>query len=626
MRCALRGVTQSPLRHKAGLLFGVCCIVASAKLWLFNLQTSSGSMQQTVTRQSRRYAVPPREENASPPPAELGGYFPPVADDSALAIDVDMCTRGLCERDELTDHIVPRFWQPPPRRTGGDDDARLREVQRLHGHPTILILVSAYRDFQCPETIAQALLRAAVPERVTIAAVEQRMPGLDRDLQRCVPARSACNGLAANASAANKLAPKLLAALCGKRRRQLRTISLDARRAEGPTYPRHVLSRMYRGEEFVLQIDAHTHFVEGWDESLLAQWRATGNEFAVISSYPTDSNGSMTSGFRSRRHTRPVMCLSRFDRGRDYPRLMIHGQQPDGPPPAHLRHTPMLQPFWAAGFSFARGHWAVRVPYDPLLPMVFQGEEISMGVRAWTHGYDFYAPSASSVFHEYEVFSWRRQQRKAATPTFFDKPYRNATQELRAMNRLTALIQLNTTLLPGAYDGRAAARYGLGHVRPAALFYSTFQLDRALLRQWPLCPFVTSGRMHTELSAFLERGSGRGVDYAHAAQANYTIVGWRGVPVHMDDFPGQNAPLARTQRMDPLTIRHRHAEGAGRTPSAAACSALLLTSTCQAAGEQPGGACNSRPAGCCAGATRGDDSKLSDEARLIQRMDPLSSG
>ena len=68
-----------------------------------------------------------------------------------------------------------------------------------------------------------------------------------------------------------------------------------------------------------------------------------------------------------------------------------------------LEETPMLQPFWAAGFSFSRGHFVARVPYDCCLPMMFQGEEISMAARAWSHGYDFYAPMASVVFHEYEV-------------------------------------------------------------------------------------------------------------------------------------------------------------------------------------------------------------------------------
>ena len=69
------------------------------------------------------------------------------------------------------------------------------------------------------------------------------------------------------------------------------------------------------------------------------------------------------------------------------------------PPP--IKGMPQLHPYWAAGFSFSRGHFAVNVPYDPYLPMVFMGEEISMGVRAFTHGYDFYTPEKNVCFHTY---------------------------------------------------------------------------------------------------------------------------------------------------------------------------------------------------------------------------------
>ena len=33
---------------------------------------------------------------------------------------------------------------------------------------------------------------------------------------------------------------------------------------------------------------------------------------------------------------------------------------------------PQLEPYWAAGFSFSRGHFKLRVPYDAYQPMVFQ--------------------------------------------------------------------------------------------------------------------------------------------------------------------------------------------------------------------------------------------------------------
>ena len=33
-----------------------------------------------------------------------------------------------------------------------------------------------------------------------------------------------------------------------------------------------------------------------------------------------------------------------------------------------------------------------------------------MGLRAWTHGYDLYAPARSVMFHEYAAFSSRRKK------------------------------------------------------------------------------------------------------------------------------------------------------------------------------------------------------------------------
>ncbi len=47
-----------------------------------------------------------------------------------------------------------------------------------------------------------------------------------------------------------------------------------------------------------------------------------------------------------------------------------HLSQPEDYP--EIRGMPQLQPFWAAGFSFSRGHFKIRVPYDAYQPMVFQ--------------------------------------------------------------------------------------------------------------------------------------------------------------------------------------------------------------------------------------------------------------
>lgn len=65
------------------------------------------------------------------------------------------------------------------------------------------------------------------------------------------------------------------------------------------------------------------------------------------------------------------MCDSIFEDEGAY-RHMRHDQEPEELP--KIQGEPMLHPFWAAGFSFARGHFVVQVPYDQYLPMIFQGE------------------------------------------------------------------------------------------------------------------------------------------------------------------------------------------------------------------------------------------------------------
>jgi hypothetical protein len=40
-----------------------------------------------------------------------------------------------------------------------------------------------------------------------------------------------------------------------------------------------------------------------------------------------------------------------------------------------------ISPLWAAGFNFSESSVLIEVPYDPLLPQLFFGEELSMAAR-----------------------------------------------------------------------------------------------------------------------------------------------------------------------------------------------------------------------------------------------------
>jgi hypothetical protein len=42
-----------------------------------------------------------------------------------------------------------------------------------------------------------------------------------------------------------------------------------------------------------------------------------------------------------------------------------------------------------------------QVPFDPFLPWIFMGEEISMSARLWTAGYDIFSPTVNVLNHYY---------------------------------------------------------------------------------------------------------------------------------------------------------------------------------------------------------------------------------
>ena len=70
------------------------------------------------------------------------------------------------------------------------------------------------------------------------------------------------------------------------------------------------------------------------------------------------------------------------------------------PPYTPLYHT-ILHYTVAAGFFFAPAGFLKEVPFDPFLPWIFMGEEISMSARMWTSGYDIFSPTINVLNHYY---------------------------------------------------------------------------------------------------------------------------------------------------------------------------------------------------------------------------------
>lgn len=209
---------------------------------------------------------------------------------------------------------------------------------------TIFIQIASYRDFQCRLTLESAFGRAKYPERLRVAVVDQIVSGED---VRCDEPIVSCD-------------KDPTQALC-KYKNQVDVYQMEAGLSVGPVFARHIGYRMYRGEYYATQSDAHVSFTVDWDVDIIQQVEQTHNEMAVLSTYLTDVQGSIDEHGHSKRKTRPIMCNTRWEGGVQGMHLR-HGAQPEKLPSIH--GEPQLSPWWAAGYSFSRGHFVVNVPYD----------------------------------------------------------------------------------------------------------------------------------------------------------------------------------------------------------------------------------------------------------------------
>ena len=172
----------------------------------------------------------------------------------------------------------------------------------------------------------------------------------------------------------------------------------------GPEIARYLASQLWRGEEYFLQIDAHSVWADAWDEQMKAMEQAAPATWpgkAVITNYPPGAvMGDKTRGFQRAAGSR--MCGSMFAAktgGEGGIVRMSASMRWESLPPS----APLFAPFVAAGFFFCRSEFLKDVPFDPFLPWIFMGEEILLSARLFTSGWDIFSPTHDVIGHQYTV-------------------------------------------------------------------------------------------------------------------------------------------------------------------------------------------------------------------------------
>jgi hypothetical protein len=186
---------------------------------------------------------------------------------------------------------------------------------------------------------------------------------------------------------------------------RFKIISIHYSQSKGCCWARHKIQKLYDNEEYTLQLDSHHRFVKGWDtilKNMHNQLKQKGVLKPLITAYlpsydPDDDP--------NKRCDKPWK-INFKEITKDRQVLFI---------PSNInRHYLLKQPigarFYSAHFTFADGKFVTEVPHDPEL--YFTGEEMSITVRAYTHGY--------TLFHPHIVIAWHEYTRKNRTKHWDD--------------------------------------------------------------------------------------------------------------------------------------------------------------------------------------------------------------
>lgn len=280
--------------------------------------------------------------------------------------------------------------------------------------PRIFVQITSYRDPECQWTVKDLYLKATHPSRIFVGIFWQSIPEED---DHCF------------------LEPSPYP-------EQVRITQVDASVSQGACWARAQAQQLWEGEEYVLQLDSHMRFEEGWDETLIQLHQTLPNPRSVLTTYPA---GYIPPHEIEHRVTYTLVAKEFNSEG-----VLTFGSKVI--PPERAPSLPIPGAFISGNMLFGPGLLVREVPYDPFL--YFFGEEITLSVRLWTHGYDIYHPPHPVLYHH-----WKRDYRR----THFDDHRDWTLLNRRSYARVRHLLGVEPSSDPDVLE--ALDEFGLGKLR-----------------------------------------------------------------------------------------------------------------------------------------------------------------
>lgn len=312
---------------------------------------------------------------------------------------------------------------------------------------SILVSLASYRDPNLLQTLKDVVGRAEKPEKIFVGLVQQYCSGADGVCMTGVPDGPHQRAIVGPADMDTEQVfcsdPKFKE-WC---QTNMRAVKVEEKDSLGPTVARFLAARLYMGETYYMQLDSHMRMAPNWDTQMIQQMKGAASKKPVLSAYPTPGMMEDNVGWVNR--PGPRMCGGLFNppKGGDGGVFRLLGA-------SAVEHEvaarPIPTPWIAAGYFMAPGAFVNEVPFQPLHPWVFMGEELELTARAYTSGWDVFAPNATLLNHYYS----RRGQ-----PKFWEIVTRSFKSG-GAHNELQSYILQRVKLITG-YEHNELEKQGL---------------------------------------------------------------------------------------------------------------------------------------------------------------------
>jgi hypothetical protein len=279
---------------------------------------------------------------------------------------------------------------------------------------TIFVQIASYRDPQLVPTLKDMLNKAKNPENLRIGIAWQHKKEDEWDNLNDF-----------------------------KEDHRFRIIDINYEDSKGVCWARNAVQQLYNNEKYTLQLDSHHRFVENWDETLINMLTSLQKEgydkpliTAYIPSFDPDNDPAA-------RINEPWKMT--FDRFIPEGAIFFLPASFDS---FDSKDRPLKGRFYSAHFAFSIGNFALEVQHNP--EYYFHGEEISIAVRAFTHGYD--------IFHPHKVVCWHEYTRKGRSKQWDDdQEWVKRNNESHRQNRVLFGMDGET--------GTIDPKYGFGNIR-----------------------------------------------------------------------------------------------------------------------------------------------------------------